>query len=190
VAKTITLSAESSVLDLISNLRPLYACVESIEWLESLPPDTTFAQVWAQCERGDWMLWLAGRRKGVDRKLLVLAACDVAEPALQHVRAGEERPAEAIESARRWARGEAPTSASHAAAAAHASYCAPTSASHVASHAAYAAAYSAAAPQAAHAAAFDAACASYADDDEAHKASLKRSADLVRARIPLEQLLG
>ncbi len=46
-------------------------------------------------------------RLGVDSKLLVLAACDCAEPALKHVSKGEARPRIAIETARRWVNGDA-----------------------------------------------------------------------------------
>lgn len=43
----------------------------------------------------------------VDRRRLVLAACDCAETTLRYVPAEEERPRIAIETARRWVRGEA-----------------------------------------------------------------------------------
>jgi hypothetical protein len=43
----------------------------------------------------------------VPRQELVLAACDCAETALRYVPEGEHRPRLAIETARRWARGEA-----------------------------------------------------------------------------------
>jgi hypothetical protein len=43
----------------------------------------------------------------VDRRRIVLAACAVAESSLKYLPAGEKRPRVAIETARRWARGEA-----------------------------------------------------------------------------------
>jgi hypothetical protein len=65
---------------------------------------------WDECERGDWMLWLCGRLSGKPgsdaRKKLVLCACECARLSLKHVRAGEDRPRVAIETAERWARGD------------------------------------------------------------------------------------
>src|ERR1017187_81406 len=58
-------------------------------------------EVWDSCDRGDWLLWLAGNI-AIDRKLLVLAACDCARTALQYVPAGEYRPRIAIETAEAW----------------------------------------------------------------------------------------
>src|SRR3990172_5601749 len=52
-------------------------------------------------KRGDWMLWIAARLE-IDKKLIVLAACDCAELSLQFVPNNENRPKEAIEAARRW----------------------------------------------------------------------------------------
>ncbi len=57
-------------------LKSLGACSEAIEWLGK----RDLATAWKECERPDWMLWLAGRI--VDRKLLVKAACKCAELAL------------------------------------------------------------------------------------------------------------
>jgi len=149
------------------------------------------------------MLWLA-IRAGVDRRLVVLAACGCAEPALVHVPAGEDRPRLAVETARRWARGKATieevrsaSAAAYAAyAAAYAAYAAAyAAASAAASAAAYAAADAAAAAAAAAAyaasAAADAAVAASAASaavaaDAARSVSLARSADFVRARIPWE----
>jgi hypothetical protein len=87
-----------------TRIRALGACSEAIAWLEA--QDGSLYDAWRRCERGDWLLWLAAR-VGVDRRLVVLAACDCAEPALVHVPAGEDRPRVAIETARRWAAGEA-----------------------------------------------------------------------------------
>jgi hypothetical protein len=91
--------------DLLPVLRAWYVCIDAREWVEARP-DRTLAELWAECPRGDWMLHLAARA-GVDRRHVVLAACDVSALALAHVPAGEERPRRAIEVARRWARGEA-----------------------------------------------------------------------------------
>ena len=84
---------------LLASFRP---CADAVEWYD----DRDSEQAWAECDRGDWMLWIA-KRLGVDWKLLMLAACDCAEPALKHVSKGEARPRIAIETARRWVNGDA-----------------------------------------------------------------------------------
>jgi hypothetical protein len=92
----------------VQKLTKLGACHEAVEWARTQPDWET---LWNNCERGDWMLWLLGKLAGgprsKSRKLLVLAACDCAELALKYVPLGEDRPKEAIETARKWARGEA-----------------------------------------------------------------------------------
>lgn len=55
-------------------LRKNNACSRAVEWLG----DRDLRTAWKECERGDWMLWLAGRAP-VDRKALVKAACECAE---------------------------------------------------------------------------------------------------------------
>lgn len=140
----------------------LGACSEAREWVGA----RDLATAWSECQRGDWMLWLAARA-GVDRRVLVLACCDVAEPALVHVPPGEDRPRIAIETARAWCRGEATIGQVRAA-----------------GRAAQAAAYSAAAAD--DAAAADAYVAD--DDDAARRESLARSADIVHARITAEMV--
>ncbi len=146
-------------------LRDMNACPEAVEWVVRRGIKTA----WRDCERGDWMLWLAGRLD-IDRKLLVLAACDCAETALQYVPEGEDRPAKAIQTARNWCNGTA--SLQEVQVAAYAAY---------AADAADAAAYAANASYAAYAA--DAADAAYA---AAYAAARKGCADLVRKRIPVE----
>ena len=88
-------------MSLKAQLIEMGACKEAVEWVGRKQLKTA----WEKCGRADWMLWLAGR-VGVDRKPLVLAACDCAETALQHVTAGEDRPRIAIETARKWCAGE------------------------------------------------------------------------------------
>jgi hypothetical protein len=114
-----------------------------ISWLG----DRDSEQMWAECERPDWLLWWAGHV--VPRQELVLAACDCAETALRYVPEGEDRPRLAIETARRWARGEADDQ--EARAAADAAYTAADAA--YTAYAAYAAARAADAADAARAAA-------------------------------------
>ena len=145
-------------------LRHLGACESARSWAKG----KSLAEIWMQCDRTDWLLWLVGRMSGKsgwpDRKEIVLVACDCAELALLYVKPGEDRPRIAIETARAWVRGEATIesvrearrAAADAAAAAYAAYAAYA----YAAYAAYAAAAAAAAADAADAAA--AAAAAYA----------------------------
>lgn len=77
------------------------ACRSAMDWLGHRDS----SQMWADCERPDWLLWWAAH--SVPRQELVLAACDCAELALRYVSEGENRPRLAIETARRWAKGDA-----------------------------------------------------------------------------------
>ena len=119
------------------------ACEDAVAWVG----DRDITAAWAECERADWMLWLAGRV--VARPLVVLAACACARTALRYVLAGEDRPRVAIETAERWARGEA-TIAEVRSAYADAAYAAADACAAAAAYAAaYAATYAAAAAYAA-----------------------------------------
>ena len=88
-------------------LRHLGACESARSWAKG----KSLAEIWMQCDRTDWLLWLVGRMSGKsgwpDRKEIVLVACDCAELALLYVKPGEDRPRIAIETARAWVRGEA-----------------------------------------------------------------------------------
>ena len=77
------------------------ACQSALDWLGDRDSD----RMWAECDRPDWLMWWAAH--AVPRQQLVFAACDCAELALPFVPEGEDRPRLAIETARRWARGEA-----------------------------------------------------------------------------------
>ena len=87
-------------------LKKLEACNSAIKWVGN----KTTKQAWDACENGSWMLWLISKTNPKVslpmRKKLVLCACDIAETSLKYVQKGEERPAKAIEIARRWAKGE------------------------------------------------------------------------------------
>jgi len=104
-------------------LRKLGACKEARKFAEM----KTLTEAWSTCERGDWLLWIAARMVGQHgwptHQQIVLAACTCAETALQYVSKGEDRPRIAIETARRWAIGEATLDEVRAdAAAAYAAY--------------------------------------------------------------------
>ena len=167
-------------MNLPDYLRSLGACPEAREWAAGY---STLAEAWTACERADWLLWYSGRR-GVDRKILVRAACACARTVLPYVPVGEDRPHRAIEMAERWCDGRATLQEVGAYAAdAYAAYAAADAAYAYAAYAAAAAAYAAAAYADAYAA--DAADAAYAaaDADARSKAHLKMCV-LVRALIP------
>ena len=149
---------------LLFHLNRLGACTEAVGWVRGSV--MTPAALWRSCKRGDWMLWLAAKA-GVDRRLVVLVACDRAEPALRYVPAGEDRPRKAIETARAWARREATIEEVRAACASASAYaCASACASVYACASVCASVY---------------ACA-YAYDSS-YDSALKLSARLVRAHI-------
>jgi len=124
------------------NLKKPGACSEAIKWHETQANDK---QAWDTCERGDWLLWLLGRIK-VDRKRLVLCCCECARLSLKYVPENENRPRIAIETAEKWAKGEASIEEVRAAAdaAAYAADAAADAAYAAADAAADAAAYDAA----------------------------------------------
>jgi hypothetical protein len=146
----------------IKKIQALHACEEAVE---AAGKYTTSQELWDDCKRGDWMLWLiAGTRRQGCRKL-VLAACECARLSLQYIPDGDDRPKIAIETAERWARGKdgvtldmvreaayaanaaanAAAYAAYAANAANAAACAAYAAANAAAYAAFAAkaAYSA-----------------------------------------------
>ena len=127
---------------------------------------------WQTCTDARWMLHAAARV--ADRPRIVLAACACARTVLDRVPAGEDRPRVAIETAERWARGEATTEDVRRAAREARSYAA-------AAYAAYAAAaYADAAAADAADAAADAAC--------ARKEALAKSAQIVKSMLSLDQI--
>ncbi len=82
-------------------------CADALAWARTQP---SAAAAWQACERGDWMLWILGKQSGpvgsASRRKLVLAACACARLSLANVKAGENRPRIAIETAEAYARGE------------------------------------------------------------------------------------
>ena len=90
--------------DYITKIKKLGACGEAIK--AALEYETS-QELWNDCKRGDWMLWLAGKMSGKlgdeRRKLLTLTACKCARLALPFVPASEKRPLIAIETAEKWA---------------------------------------------------------------------------------------
>jgi hypothetical protein len=130
---------EESMISTKAILISLGACSEAVKWAGRKTPK----RAWETCKRGDWLLWFAAK-VGVDRKLVVLAACGCARTALNRVPKGEERPRIAIETAEAWTRGEATLEQVTHSAAYAASASAADAAYAYAAYAAYAAAYAAA----------------------------------------------
>jgi hypothetical protein len=170
-----------------SKLQALSACSESLLWAKTQPD---FATAWINCERGDWLLWIAARDSKITRQQLVLAACDCAALALPYT--ADVRVKKCIETAQQWAKGE--VSLDQLRVAANAAYYAADAAANAAYYAADAAAYAAAyaaanAAYAADADAYAAANAAYdaADADAAsRKQTLKQCADIVRSHFTVK----
>ena len=70
----------------------LGACSEARAWAKG----KTLPEVWEQCDRADWLLWLIGRMVGEvgwpDHKAIVSVACDCAELALPYMQPGGKSP--------------------------------------------------------------------------------------------------
>lgn len=160
----------------------LNACSEGVEFARRFD---TYQEAWNACQRGDFMLWLAGKLSGEigsdARKQLVLAACACARLALPFVKKGENSPRLAIETAEAYVRGEATLEAVRSAYSSAYAY-AYTYAAASASACAYASA---------HAAAYVCASASYAADASHYASAAARKkmqaecADEVRRIIPV-----
>ena len=182
---------KSQVEQLLIDLR---ACDEARLWAKG----KTLAEIWEQCERADWLLWLGGRMCGkdgwLDRKAIVSIACDCAELALPYVNAGDGRPRLAIEITRAWIRGEATIDQvkNARADAAYAAYAAAAYAADAAAYIADAAAYAAAAADAAAHAAYAAyvAYAAYAAAADAQKEMQAKCLAIVKAKLMPEYLLN
>lgn len=164
------------------------ACSGAREWVEESSA-TTALEMWETCPRADWLLWCAPRI-GIEKKLIVYAACQCARTVLHLVKAGEDRPRIAIETAEAWCRDEATIKQVRDAAAA--ADAAATYVTYVAyaSSAAYAAAYSAysaSADASVASAAYSAYSAANADattnKDKTRAKALAVMADLVRGSI-------
>ena len=168
-----------------TQLDAMGACSDAVAWARTQP---SLAAAWRTCKRGDWMLWLAGRRIGTSgsraHRRVVLAAAKCARLALPIWTAehpDDDRPRLAIVAAERWAR--IPTDENKTAAS-DVAYVAGTCSAAAFAAAAFAAAASAAA---ASATTFAASAAAAASDASAatHKRSLARSAAIVRRIIPV-----
>ena len=167
----------------ILKIKKLGACEEAVKAAHEYK---TSQELWDDCERGDWMLWLIGKLSGEagseKRKPLVLTACKCARLALKYIPKDELRPLKAIEIAEKWAKGEASLQEAKDAfyTADAAAFYAADAAAAAAFYAANAAFYAAAA--AADAAFYAAAAASYADI--VREKTLAKCAEIVRKDYP------
>jgi hypothetical protein len=87
-------------------LRELRACSEAVKWAEG----KSLAEVWEQCERADWLLWLCvkmmGEKGWPTHEEIVLVTCDIVETSLHFFEEkypDDKRPRQAIEASRAWA---------------------------------------------------------------------------------------
>ena len=94
-----------------ADLERLSACREAVEWAKAY---YSIEDAWQVCERGDWMLWLAGRVSGKpwsdSRRPLTAAAVECARLALpiyEQRHPGDARVRECLDLFARWAGGEA-----------------------------------------------------------------------------------
>ena len=159
----------------ISHLDEMRACSDAVAWVNA-SKCRSLETAWKKCERGDWMLWYAGKKAGpvVDekRKTLVLAACAgarLALPIFVKRHPNDTRMRDCLEMAEKWARNEATLEALQVSR--RNCYAAADTASSAAAAAAYAAASYAA---------------SYASSAAAAPRSktLKQCADIVRTFYP------
>ena len=152
-----------------TKLKKLLACSEAVEYVKT---QKSSKDAWMNCERGDWMLWLA-KRLDVDDRKLTLAKATCANQ-VRHLMK-DQRSLNAIDACFRYANGEITREELNAASSyAYDAYAAAAAAA-AADDAAYAYAAAAAADDAA-----DAADAVAAAITSTRMESLKKSADICR----------
>ena len=98
-------------------LTSMNACPEAVEWVG----DKNLKTAWAECERGDWMLWLMGR-VCKDERIVVLAAAKTAN-LVRHLMK-DPRSRSALDKALEYGGGFDAAASAHAAASAYAVYAA------------------------------------------------------------------
>ena len=171
-----------------------HACPEGIAFATRY---TTLADVWANCERGDWMLWMLQRGPKQEREVWVRVAYESALhvlPIFERAMKGDCRPRKCLELLFQWldkpesvnrlallsvARGALAARADAAYATAYAA-----DAAHATAYAAYAAA------DAAYATAYAAAYAAYAYADAAYSAAYAADAERKRQAGMLRRVVG
>lgn len=85
-------------------LQEMGACREALAWIG----DRTAQQAWDECQRGDWMLWLASRLidqpNGPTQQQVGYCACECAERLMRYAPTSEDRTCRAVEAARAYTR--------------------------------------------------------------------------------------
>lgn len=92
----------------VRELKRLDACEEAVEWVKSHGGNST--ECWHDCERGDWMAWLAAKTPGITRRQLVGALADCTALSLKYYEAeypDDKRVRECINTCRRYAKDKA-----------------------------------------------------------------------------------
>jgi hypothetical protein len=71
----------------------------------------SLVEIWEQCPRADWLIWLCGKMAGNDgwptRLLIALAVCAVANAVQMDTPTSEESPRELMEISKKWEMGQA-----------------------------------------------------------------------------------
>ncbi|HUX56261.1 MAG TPA: hypothetical protein VMV77_04760 [Bacteroidales bacterium] len=158
-----------------AKLERLNACRDAVLWVKT---QTSIKEAWENCERGDWMLWLA-KRLNIDDKKLTMAKAMCAKQ-VEHLMK-DKRSKDALPACFDYVNGKITRKQLTA-------YAAFAAAAFAAVDAAFAAAAAADADADADAAFAAAYAAAYADDDDAKKSSLKKSAGICRKYLTEEVL--
>ena len=168
-------------------LKKMGACEVAVEFAAKY---SSLQETWDACDRGDWMLWLIGKKAGKpdskSRKKLVLTVCKCARLSLKYMEKNEKRPLITIQTVEKWAKGQGDISLADVRAAAAASADAAAYAAYAAAYAAYAADATTYAAADVTAYAADAAADAVADIAYVveRKKILKKCADIVRKSYP------
>jgi hypothetical protein len=181
----------------VHKLKQMDACKKAVEWV--MEHGGTDAECWRDCERGDWMAWLAAKTPAITKRQRVGAFSDCAALSLKYYEAeypNDKRVRECINTCRRYAQGKATdkelaaaeaasyASAYAAASYATASYASAAATAATASYASASASHYAAAYAAAAAAAYAAAAAASYSAEAASENTLKRCANIMRKHFP------
>lgn len=159
------------------------ACESGLEWAET---QSDLYELWNNCHRGDWLLWLANKLK-VDQKKLALCAALCAHTVVHLMT--DRRSREAVRIAFLWGRGKATDEQlREAREAAWAAWAVADAAAAWAANAYAADAWAIAATVAARAVAWAAAddAAYAADDADARQANALRTAEIARKILTQE----
>jgi hypothetical protein len=119
---------ENKMNDEVRNFMKLHgACTAGFKWAMT---QATMADVFDNCERGDWLMWVLQRHDALDKTTSVKLACEFALRALPNYEAKYNRaePRKAIEAALRWLENQTEENASAAYSAYSAAYSAADSA--------------------------------------------------------------